>query len=133
MKRFYFFFFCWLNAFILSAQTTFQVKISPALHAQTLDGRLLLLISKNDSSEPRFQIQDGHATQQVFGQDVENWKSGAAITMSNASTYGYPIEKWAQFPAGEYTVQVLLHKYETFKRKDGFTVKMPMDRGEGQQ
>jgi hypothetical protein len=30
-------------------------------------------------------------------------------------------------------VQALLHKYETFHRKDGHVVKMPMDRGEGQQ
>ena len=30
-------------------------------------------------------------------------------------------------------MQALIHKYETFKRADGHTVKMPMDRGEGQQ
>ncbi|MEM8900845.1 MAG: alpha/beta hydrolase-fold protein, partial [Bacteroidota bacterium] len=29
--------------------------------------------------------------------------------------------------------QALLHKYETFNRADGHTVKLPMDRGEGQQ
>ncbi len=34
---------------------------------------------------------------------------------------------------GEYWVQALLHRYETFKRADGHTVKLPMDRGEGQQ
>ena len=36
-------------------------------------------------------------------------------------------------PAGTYSVQALVHKYETFKRADGHTVKLPMDRGEGQQ
>jgi len=30
-------------------------------------------------------------------------------------------------------VQGLLHKYETFQRSDGHVVKLPMDRGEGQQ
>jgi hypothetical protein len=30
-------------------------------------------------------------------------------------------------------VQALLHRYETFKRSDGHVVKLPMDRGEGQQ
>lgn len=30
-------------------------------------------------------------------------------------------------------MQALLHKYETFHRADGHTVKLPMDRGEGQQ
>ena len=38
-----------------------------------------------------------------------------------------------RYRAGEYTVQALLHRYETFKRSDGHTVKLPMDRGEGQQ
>jgi hypothetical protein len=37
-----------------------------------------------------------------------------------------------QVPAGTYWVQALLHKYETFHRADGHTVKLPMDRGEGQ-
>ncbi|WP_315819620.1 hypothetical protein [Paraflavitalea speifideaquila] len=36
-------------------------------------------------------------------------------------------------PAGDYYVQALLHRYETFHRKDGHTVKLPMDKGEGQQ
>ena len=36
-------------------------------------------------------------------------------------------------PPGTYSVQALLHRYETFHRADGHTVKLPMDRGEGQQ
>ncbi|MGC1090721.1 MAG: hypothetical protein WA894_19965, partial [Candidatus Acidiferrum sp.] len=35
-------------------------------------------------------------------------------------------------PPGEYYVQAVLHRYETFHRADGYTVKLPMDRGEGQ-
>ena len=34
---------------------------------------------------------------------------------------------------GRYRVQALLHRYETFHRADGHVVKLPMDRGEGQQ
>ena len=37
-----------------------------------------------------------------------------------------------EVPAGDYFVQVVLHRYETFHRADGHTVKLPMDRGEGQ-
>jgi hypothetical protein len=36
-------------------------------------------------------------------------------------------------PSGEYQVQALVHLYETFHRSDGHIVKLPMDRGEGQQ
>ena len=38
----------------------------------------------------------------------------------------------AHVPAGEYWVQAVLHKYETFNLSTGHTVKLPMDRGEGQ-
>ena len=59
-------------------------------------------------------------------------KPGAAATV-DGSAIGFPLESLTDIPAGTYTVQALLHKYETFKRADGHTVKMPMDRGEGQQ
>jgi hypothetical protein len=35
-------------------------------------------------------------------------------------------------PAGDYFVQAVLNKYETFHRADGKTVKLHMDQGEGQ-
>jgi hypothetical protein len=51
----------------------------------------------------------------------------------DASAFGYPLRSLNAVRPGEYTVQALLHRYETFRRSDGHTVKMPMDRGEGQQ
>ena len=50
-----------------------------------------------------------------------------------ADVLGYPTESLAEIPAGTYQVQALLHRYETFHRADGHTVKLPPDRGEGQQ
>jgi hypothetical protein len=50
-----------------------------------------------------------------------------------ADALGYPVESLAAIPAGTYRVQALLHLYETFHRADGHVVKLPMDRGEGQQ
>ena len=35
-------------------------------------------------------------------------------------------------PPGDYTMQAVLNKYETFHRADGKTVKLHMDQGEGQ-
>ncbi|MEM6380408.1 MAG: hypothetical protein AAF705_19620, partial [Bacteroidota bacterium] len=113
-----------------SNQDYFTVEF-PGEEGQTLDGRLFLMLSTDDSAEPRFQISDGPKTQILFGLDVENWSSGTQIVGNNA--YGYPIEQMRDVPAGEYTIQVLFHKYETFQRGDGHTVKMPMNRGEGQQ
>ena len=68
----------------------------------------------------------------IFGVDVDGLKPGASATV-DGSAIGFPLESINDIPAGTYAVQALLHKYETFKRSDGHTVKLPMDRGEGQQ
>jgi hypothetical protein len=100
---------------------------------EPLDGRLLLLLSTDKTAEPRFQISDiSLASQQVFGMTVDGWKAGQEAVFA-ADTLGYPVESFASIPAGTYQVQALLHRYETFHRADGHTVKLPMDRGEGQQ
>ncbi len=101
--------------------------------AAPVDGRVLLLFSTDDAREPRFQISDTSLnSQQVFGVNVDGFKAGDAAPF-DAAVLGYPMESLRDIPAGTYNVQALLHKYETFKRSDGFTLKLPMDRGEGQQ
>jgi hypothetical protein len=114
------------------SQQPILVSYSTAQSNKPLDGRLILMLSNNNKAEPRFQIIDGPATQIAFGIDVENWKVGESKAFT-ASAFGYPIQSLKDVPAGEYYVQALLHKYETFHRKDGHVVKLPMDRGEGQQ
>jgi len=105
----------------------------PAERSKTpVDGRMLLLLSTNGDAEPRFQINDGPATQLVFGIDVEGLAPGVE-TVIDASAFGYPVRSLAELPAGQYYIQALLHRYETFRRSDGHTVKLPMDRGEGQR
>jgi hypothetical protein len=97
-----------------------------------LDGRLLVMLSTDASAEPRFQITDGPATQQIFGIDVDGLAPGREAVI-DAGVLGYPVESLRDIKPGVYTVQALLHRYETFARADGHTVKLPMDRGEGQQ
>lgn len=97
-----------------------------------LDGRLLVMLSNDATAEPRFQISDGLKSQLVFGVDVDGWKPGTARTVDSAA-FGYPVRNLAEVKPGEYQAQALLHRYETFRRSDGHTVKLPMDRGEGQQ
>ena len=120
-----------LSCSLLLTAQSFSIRLPDTLSKKKLDGRLLLLFSKNHSGEPRFQIADGPGTQQLFGVDIENWQPGTTKIIS-AAAFGYPIESMADLPADEYTVQALLHIYETFHRKDGHVVKLPMDRGEGQ-
>lgn len=126
-------FFLFLSVSItINAQTSFTVSFPAKIVNESFDGRLILMLSKNNKEEPRFQIADGPSSQLAFGMDVENWKAGTVRTFTS-NFFGYPIESLKDVPKGEYYVQALLHKYETFHRKDGHVVKLPMDRGEGQQ
>jgi hypothetical protein len=110
----------------------FEISFPASASKDALDGRLLLLISTNDEQEPRLQISEDLTTQQVFGVNVDGWKPGQP-TIVDQGAFGYPRRSLTDVPAGEYWVQALLHRYETFHRSDGHTVKLPMDRGEGQQ
>ncbi len=115
------------------APTKLKIAVTYPASASSvpLDGRMLLMISTSNQSEPRFQIRDGVRTQQVFGVDV-NGLTTVKEAVFDSHILGYPRESLADIPAGEYWVQALLHKYETFHRADGHVVKLPMDRGEGQ-
>lgn len=119
-----------LNGIELSAQM-FNVKINNNLHTENFDGRLLLLFSNNNAAEPRFQISDALTTQIILGKNVDQWAIGSTQSIAEEA-YGFPKERLSEIPAGDYYVQVLLHKYETFHLKNGKVVKLPMDRGEGQ-
>ncbi len=109
----------------------FTVRYDAGKDPGPLDGRLLLMLSTDEGDEPRFQLADGPNTQLVFGIEVDGWKPGVDAVF-DAGVLGYPLDSLRDVPAGTYRVQALLHKYETFQRADGHTVKLPMDRGEGQ-
>jgi hypothetical protein len=113
-------------------QTKYSISIADGLITEPIDGRLFLLLSTNDAAEPRFQVSDDVGTQLVYGMDVEGVNVGSPVVFDNNS-FGYPLENLNTLPEGEYYVQALLHKYETFKLSTGHTVKLPMDNGEGQQ
>jgi Putative esterase len=108
-----------------------SVSFAPEQSKQPLDGRLLVMFSTSDEAEPRFQIGDSANTQQIFGVDVNGMEPGKPVIV-NADDLGYPIRSLRDVPDGEYWVQAVLHRYETFRRSDGHVVKLPMDRGEGQ-
>jgi hypothetical protein len=109
----------------------FAVSFPSAQSTEPLDGRLLLILSTDPTDEPRLQISNSMRTQMIFGLDVDALKPGQSIALDDAA-FGYPVRYLHDVPPGEYFVQVVLNKYETFHRADGHTIKLPMDRGEGQ-
>lgn len=108
-----------------------EVSYSNSFSSESFDGRLLVMITKDGSSEPRFQINDSKDTGILIGKNVENWKSGN-IEVFDSNTLAYPIKNLSDLDDGEYYFQALLHKYETFNLSNGKAVKLPMDQGEGQ-
>ncbi len=108
------------------------LSIAASQASGPLDGRMLLLISMSTGAEPRFQVSDSDRTAQVFGLDVDRLTPGREVFFDD-TTLGYPVQSLAGLEPGEYWVQGVLHVYETFTRADGHTVKLPPDRGEGQQ
>lgn len=113
------------------ATPQFAVKYDARIAGALPDGRLLLIVSNDPAQEPRFQINDSAKTQQIFGTDVDQWSRDRAQVI-DSTVLGYPRDSLRDIPAGKYRVQALLHRYETFQR-NGHTIKLPMDRGEGQQ
>ena len=133
------------------SRLAFAVSIDPALATGPVDGRVLLFIAADETgkrahfssdpigirlattmAEPRYLTSDFDNTAQIFGVDVDGLAAGAPAVIGG-ETLGYPVESLGQLPPGEYWIQALLHRYETFHRGDGKVVKLPMDRGEGQQ
>jgi hypothetical protein len=112
--------------------TTFEIVFPAELETQPIDGRVILMLSTSGEDEPRFLVRPGVKAIQIFGVDVEGLAPGESARI-DAEVFGYPLESVEMLPAGSYHVQALLHRYQTFRRADGHTVKLPMDRGEGQQ
>ncbi len=113
----------------------FTVRYPPTLTKGPLDGRLVVVIAAADVPEPRLQFkleQSTNATPQVFGVDVDGWAPGAE-TVLDGDVPGYPLPWLSSVPPGEYWVQAVLHRYESFRRSDGSVVKLAPDRGEGQK
>ncbi|HMJ69319.1 MAG TPA: hypothetical protein VK508_10505 [Cyclobacteriaceae bacterium] len=121
-----------VRAHVTDTPYRFSVSFPKEINGQAQDGRLLLMLANNDKSEPRFQISEGLNAQLVFGIDVDGMKPGQEIIVDQKA-YGFPFASLNEIPPGEYYVQALINRYETFKLKTGHTVKLPPDKGEGQR
>ena len=110
----------------------FAVSFDAATQPDPVDGRVIVLLAADESDEePRFRVRPGPRAIQVFGTNVDGLRPGVPAVV-DASVFGYPLDTLSKLPAGEYVVQAVLHKYETFSLATGHRVKLPMDRGEGQ-
>ena len=113
---------------------SFSISFPAARSSAPLDGRLILLLSTDKTAEPRKQMDEFALVKApaMFGMNVEGVKPGQAMTVDDKA-FGWPIRKLSMLRAGDYSVQAVLNRYETFKRGDGAVIKLAPDKGEGQQ
>ena len=127
----------WLAvAFGVGAAEAPRVAVDfPAARSTTpLDGRVILMFSRDLTREPRSHVAPNEvlAAPYLFGQTVDAWRPGEAVVIGSGA-FGWPAAHLADLPPGDYLVQAVLNRYEEFRRADGRVLKLPPDRGEGQQ
>jgi hypothetical protein len=114
--------------------TTFSVSFPAARSAKALDGRVILLLSRDFTREPRSHVAPNEplASPYLFGLTVDGLAPGAKAVLDD-SAFGWPATHLSAIPVGDYFVQAVLNRYEEFHLADGRTLKLPPDKGEGQQ
>ena len=112
----------------------FTVSFPGARSAKPLDGRIILMLSQDSTREPRTHVMPNEplSSPYLFGLNVEGLAPGKSALLDDAA-FGWPAAHLSSVPGGDYFVQAVLNRYETYHLADGRTLKLPPDRGEGQQ
>jgi hypothetical protein len=113
-----------------SVSLSFPAAMSP----KPLDGRIIVLFSRDLGREPRTHVGPDNLLDvpYMFGLDVNGLAPGASATLDDKA-FGWPTRHLSELPRGDYLVQAVLNRYETFHLADGRVLKLPPDKGEGQQ
>lgn len=114
-----------------SRAETFELNLPETTPQETYDGRMILVLAANDEKSPINQVSADFDAAQIFGVNVNKLEPGESISIGN-EVLGFPAKSLSTISKGEYYVQAVLHKYETFNLSNGKTVKLPAARGAGQ-
>src|SRR2546423_4470378 len=120
---------------ICSAQTTglsFSITFPNSVHAAPVTGRAFLILSRDSSPEPRFEIHPTDRALPIFGRDVNALAPGESVII-DGTVPGYPLKSLADLPPGDYYAQAVLNVYTEFHRADRHVIWAHMDQWEGQQ
>lgn len=106
-----------------------EVSFPAGVHAEPVNGRVYVMVSRTNDTEPRLQI--GRTGTPFFGRDVEKLAPGQAAVI-DVTDLGTPVASLKDLPPGDYYVQGFVNIYSEFPRADGHTVWMHDDQWEGQ-
>lgn len=123
----------------------FQVQLAPGIAeqahktaeqmaAETLDGRVYVIVSRNSEVEPRFQGPGmSPDAPPIWGIDVNGMRAGTPVELraGDSRIRGFPLLTLNDLPEGQYFVQAFMNVYETFHRADGSVVQLHMPCGDG--
>ncbi len=117
-----------------SNDLSFALSFPVAMSAAPIDGHITLIVAKGASAEPRTLISEDRplGSPALFGLTVDGLAPGKAAII-DSSAFGWPLRSLSLLPDGDYTVQAVLNRYETFHLADGRVLKLPPEMGEGQQ
>ena len=123
---------CLLAAAGASADSRFTLSYPASLGKEPLMGRLILVVAPAAAeTEPRLQVAWDEDAVPFFAIDVRDWKPGERRVIDRKAD-GFPLASLDQLPPGDYRVQAVLNRYETFVLGDGRRLELPPDHGEGQ-
>jgi hypothetical protein len=114
-----------------------KLSVASGLLTSPTDGRIVLMLAPN-GTDPLEDTDVTSSPNYIFGKNVYGFGSNSSITLSggtNSSTetdvYGWPSVSLEDVPAGTYSVQAFLNKYETVTRSDGSQVSVHFPCGDG--
>jgi hypothetical protein len=96
----------------------FEVTLAGGLVDAPRDGRLLIVLGRRKSPEPRTSIgETGMDVPPLLGRDVKGLAGGASVTVDQTALT-FPIDNLGALPAGDYFVQAVLDGNPDCKRPD---------------
>lgn len=114
-----------------------KLSVASGVLNTTLDGRIVLMFAPN-GTDPLEDVEVDSSPNKIFGLNVFNFGANDTALFSGGSNfsteigvYGWPNVTLNDIPAGTYTVQAFLNKYETVTRSDGSTVSVHFPCGDG--
>ena len=122
-----------------NAATGLDVKlsVSDGVLSAPVDGRIVLMFAPN-GTDPLEDIDVDTSSNKIFGLNVYNFSGNDSVVFSGGSNssvetrvYGWPNVTLDDIPAGTYSVQAFLNKYETVTRSDGSTISIHFPCGDG--